>query len=70
MPRQAQLGFPGTLYHVIAQGNVDRISWIRVQMAIELKGGGDLALAEEVGQPGVFTWATSRICMINSVKIN
>jgi hypothetical protein len=39
-------------------------------MAIELKEGHGLALAEKGGQPGVFTWATSKICTINSGKIN
>jgi hypothetical protein len=52
------------------EGNGERISQIRVQMAIELKEGSDLTLAEIGGQPGVSTSATSRICMRNSVKIN
>jgi hypothetical protein len=39
-------------------------------MAIELKEGHGKTLAEEGGQPGVSTSATSRILMINGVKIN
>jgi hypothetical protein len=55
---------------LLHKGNGEWISQIRVQMAIEPKEGYGLTLAEEGGQPGVSTSATSRICMRNSVKIN
>ena len=54
----------------LPEGNGGRISEMRMQMAIELKEGYGLTLAEEGGQLGLSTWATSRICMRNSVKIS
>ncbi len=62
--------FWDSLLMSLPEGNGERISQIRVQMAIELKEGYGLTLAEEGGQPGVSTSATSRILMINSVKNN
>jgi hypothetical protein len=41
-----------------------------MQMAMELKEGYGLTLAEERGQPGVSTSAISKIFMRNSAKIN
>jgi hypothetical protein len=54
----------------LPEGNLERISWIRVQMAIELKEGHGLTLAEEGAQPGAYTSATSRMLMINGVRID
>ena len=70
MPRQAQLGSPALFIMSLPEGNEERISEMRMQMAMELKEGYGLTLAEEGGQPGVSKWATSRICMRNSVKIS